>query len=159
MKRSTFLLVLYPVLLCAAVFYFLVAHKTQKTAFFYNQKVFDRFQGKLELESRLNKQAEKSKKMLDSLAVLIQGGRTDLSSVYQENLDYATTTRQQLSETYTADIWKYINGQASNYGDENGYDYIFGASGNGSLMYADTMHDITNEIVRYLNLKYEDKEP
>lgn len=154
MRPVHYLLALCVLLVIGLGCYVVFFNRPEKTAFFYNQKVFDQFDGKVQLEARLKRETEKDKKMLDSLLVLIQGGRTDLSPVYEENRQQSAYNYQQLSDRYTTDIWKYINEEVSNYGDENGYDYIFGASGNGSLMFADSTHDITQEFVQYLNEKY-----
>lgn len=154
MTRNNFLLILYPVLLLTLGAYVLFFQQKEKTAYFYNQKVFDQFKGKLELEAKLKVQTERSKKQLDSLATLIQQGRRDLQAVYSENANHAAQLQQELSTRYTADIWRYINEGVADFGKEKKYKYIFGASGNGSLMYADSVNDVTSDIVKYLNLKY-----
>ena len=63
--------------------------------------------------------------------------------------------QQELSSRYTADIWKRINHYVSDYGKTEGYDFIFGATGDGGLMYANDVNDITDEVILYLNKKYE----
>lgn len=154
MTLNRFLLILYPSLLIILAAYLLFIQK-DRTAFFYNQKVFDQFKGKLELETKLKKQRETDEAKLDSLAKLIQAGRNDLSGLYNENLNRATQTQQELSARYTNDIWKYINDEVAKFGEENGYDYILGATGSGSLMYADSSRDVTNDVIKYINQKYE----
>jgi len=134
--------------------YILFFNRKERTAFFYDQKVFDQFEGKLDLEAKLKSQAEADRKLLDSMASLMQSGRQDLNATYQQNLRQSSQNYQQLSEKYTSDIWKHINGEVANFGREKGYDYIFGASGNGSLMYADSLNDITGDVIKYLNEKY-----
>ena len=137
--------------------YTLFINKGEKTAYFYNQKVFKSFKGTIELEAKLAQQQQQTKKDLDSLAHLIQQGRLELSGQYQKIMEQRSLQDQQLSEQYTNDIWKFINEKANEYGEQEGYDYIFGASGNGSLMYAKHKHDITEDIIEYINKKYESK--
>jgi len=153
MTRNNFSSVLYPILLIGLVTS-LVSCQRDKTAFFYNQKVFDQFKGKLELEEKLKTQAATDKKLLDSLHVLIEQGRKDLTPVYDEAAQKAGAAQQDLNSRYTADVWRYINEGVADFGKEKGYDYIFGASGNGSLMYADTTHDVTADVVSFLNARY-----
>jgi outer membrane protein len=66
--------------------------------------------------------------------------------------------RDQLSEEYSRKseafdkiIWDQINAKINAYGKEQGYDYIFGAKGDGSIMYASDKKDITKEVIAYIN--------
>jgi outer membrane protein len=68
------------------------------------------------------------------------------------------TLRDQLSEEYGRKseafdkiIWEKINQKVNDYGKEQGYDYIFGAKGDGSIMYASDKKDITKEVIAYIN--------
>jgi outer membrane protein len=155
----------YILLLCvvalavASLGIYVFYEKPTKTAFVYNQQVFEGFKGTIELKARLAEQQNDYKKNLDSIALLIQAGRVDLNTVYQERAQEFTYQQQQVTEKYTADIWKRINEEIGNYGKENRFEFIFGASGNGSLMYANDAKDITSEMVAYLNARYDDKAP
>jgi outer membrane protein len=129
----------------------------EKTAYFYNQQVFQSFNGTRELEAKLALQQQQAKKQLDSISYLIQQGRADLSERYQKIAATQSQQYQLLSEQYTNDIWKFINENVKKYGNQEGYDYIFGASGNGSLMYAKDSHNITEDIISFVNEKYDSK--
>jgi outer membrane protein len=126
----------------------------EKTAYFYNQQVFQSFNGTRELEAKLAQQQQQTKKELDSISYLIQHGRLDLSEQYQKIVATRSQQYQLLSEQYTNDTWKFINEKVKEYGDQQRYDYIFGASGNGSLMYAKDSHNITDDIIDFVNKKY-----
>jgi outer membrane protein len=155
MKLPVYIIIgLNVIVLIGLITYVTIFLRPQKTAFFYNQKVFEQFTGKADLQKKLEAVIQKDKAMLDSLTHQIEMGNMNAKLILQEKLEQAEVTRQQLSEQYTGDIWKYINGEVLVYGKEKGYDYIFGASGNGSLMYAGDAHDITQEMVDYLNAKY-----
>ena len=125
-----------------------------KMAYFYNQKVFAQFEGKLHLEDKLAKEREMNKQYLDSLLTLIQAGRKDLTALYEERTESFSMSDAQLTEKYTAEIWKFINEGVQEYGAKNDYDFIFGATGDGSLMYAKEKNDVTNEVVEFINQKY-----
>jgi outer membrane protein len=129
----------------------------EKTAYFYNQQVFQSFNGTRELEAKLAHQQQRAKKELDSISHLIHQGRTDLAEQYQKIAATQSQQYQLLSEQYTNDIWKFINENVKEYGNQEGYDYIFGASGNGSLMYAKDSHNITDDIISFVNEKYDSK--
>ena len=124
----------------------------EKSAFIINQQLFNAFEGKIELENRLKYLEEANKKTLDSLLRLPADGNNMF--LYEEERRKLDLKVQELSAKYTADIWKRINEYVSAYGEEHGYDFIFGASGDGSLMYAREGCDITDEVIGYVNRKY-----
>jgi outer membrane protein len=61
---------------------------------------------------------------------------------------------QRLAEQYSQQIWKQINQYVSDYGKENNFSFIYGASGNGAIMYAQDKYDVTIELTSYINEKY-----
>jgi len=144
-------------LLLAIAAYILVQRTPEKKAYVLNQRVFDEFKGKKELELKLKQVQDSHKGSLDSMVSLIQQqpGNKGLIEQYQGTLKSFELEQQQLSDRYTADIWKRINQYISEYGKEKGYDFIFGATGNGGLMYANDANNITEEIIPYINNKYE----
>jgi outer membrane protein len=127
-----------------------------KKGYVINQEVFEGFQGKKSLEMNLLQVRRKHKYILDSLANNIGNhGPAALIQEYDRTAQELDLKERQLSERYTADLWKQINEYIKAYGDENNYDFIFGASGNGSLMYATESKNITQDIVSYINKRYE----
>ena len=48
-------------------------------------------------------------------------------------------------------IWKEINAKVTEYGKEKGIDFILGAKGDGTIMYANEAKEITKEIIEYIN--------
>jgi outer membrane protein len=130
--------------------------RQEKKGYVLNQRVFDEFTGKKELEEKLSQLSNTHKKHLDSLALVVQtnSGNKNLVDDYNETLRNFELQHQELSQRYTADIWKRINQYLSDYGKENGYAFIFGATGDGSLMYAGESNDITDEVIKHINKSY-----
>ncbi len=129
--------------------------KEKKVAFILNQKVFNEFDGKKELEKKLSKIREANKSVIDSLNNLIQ--HTSNYGVIQmcnSSISDIQFAEQELSEKYTSDLWNTINAGIKEFGEQKEYDFIFGATGNGGLMYAKKGNDITDEVLRYLNKIY-----
>lgn len=157
MKGVYILIATCMVCIVGLILYVCLYANREKTAYFYNQQVFQSFNGTRELEAKLANQQQHAKKQLDSISYLIQQGRADLSGQYQKIAATHSQQYQLLSEQYTNDIWKFINDKVKEYGNQEGYDYIFGASGNGSLMYAKDSHNITDDIVDFVNKKYESR--
>jgi len=154
-QLGVLLLVLNLSILCVIGYYALSMQK-EKIGYVVNQRLFNEFKGKKELEDRLNLTKALNGKVTDSLSRLIQQtSNFNVIKFYQEKIDEMKFAEQQLSEQYTSDIWKNINELVTKFGEKNGYDYILGAAGNGSLMFAHKENDITSELIKFVNLKYE----
>jgi outer membrane protein len=54
-------------------------------------------------------------------------------------------------------IWTQLNQYITEYGKTKDYEYILGANGSGSLMYADSTLNITEEVTAFANKKYSGK--
>jgi outer membrane protein len=136
--------------------YLIMGNKSGKKAYVLNQKVFDEFAGKKELEQKLLAMKSAHKAVLDSMVTMIQKKSNDQAMVaqYQQMLQQYQQEDQDVSARYTSDIWKRINEYISTYGKEHGYDFIFGATGDGNLMYANDANDITDEVITYINARY-----
>lgn len=155
MKKNLFVFVnLFLVILLAG--YVFLNKSQQKNGYILNQKLFEGFTGKIELEKKLSLVRSDNKRKMDSLTSLIQSKPNDAALVqfYSETMSNYEITEKQMSDKYTADIWKRLNQYISEFGKEEGYDYIFGASGDGNLMYAKDSHDVTEDAVKYVNARY-----
>jgi outer membrane protein len=150
---KTYLLVINLLLVVGIAAY--VAVTREKKAYILNQQVFNEFKGKQELEKQLSALQKTHKTWLDSVSSRILNGDNVQLKVYQENAANFQLEENELSEKYTADIWQKINQYIATFGKEKGYDFIFGASGNGSLMYASDANNITEEVIIYVNSRYE----
>jgi outer membrane protein len=169
--RATFIIPL--VLVCAvgasAVLFFY--KRMPKTAFVNTNQLYDGFELKKELEKKYNLTENARKAILDSLhnnlQLLSNQTRNSKSanrklieqySSSEENF-YAVRTRfedenELLRDKYTEEIWNRINLYVKEYGERNGYTYIYGANGEGNLMYASNAEDITEEVKEYINKRY-----
>jgi outer membrane protein len=129
--------------------------KNRKSGFIVNQKVFNEFLGKKELEKKLTVLRARDRVTLDSLVGLLEStSNTSLLKFYQDRIDNMAISERQLSDQYTSDIWKVINESVNEFGEREGYDLIFGAVGSGSLMYANKSQDITDEVIQFVNERY-----
>jgi outer membrane protein len=154
-NRVGVILLIINSLVLAGIGYYASRVKNKKTAFIINQRVFSEFSGKKELEKKLNDLRAKNNISVDSLSFLIQRSSNPVDvRTYQAGIDEIKLMEQQLSEKYTADIWKTINQLVSEFGKQNGYDFVLGAAGNGSLMYANEANDVTDQVILFVNKKY-----
>lgn len=151
--------------------YLLYSGDKAKTAFVKNSDLYNEFDLKKELETKLATVKNHRKVILDSLVTQLKMASTELqfSKVQDEKeikkfeiQKQAYMAKQQefeedtdrLAEQYSAQIWKQINQYVTDFGKEQGYTYIYGASGDGALMYAKEDLDLTKELIVYINLKY-----
>lgn len=58
---------------------------------------------------------------------------------------------QKRSQACQDKIWKHINSRLEKFGKTRGYRFILGATGDGSIMYADQTEDVTKEALIFVN--------
>lgn len=66
---------------------------------------------------------------------------------------------KNLTMQFEEKIWKAINEYTASYGSKQGYDFIYGANGDGALMYADQGHDVTEDLIHDMNEEFVNPEP
>ena len=64
---------------------------------------------------------------------------------------------QRASNEYYTKIMSRINQYVEEFGKEKRYAIIFGANGQGNIMYAEDSKDITKEVLEYVNSRYNGK--
>lgn len=151
--------------------YLLYSGDNVKTGFIKNTDVYNAFDLKKELEIKLTQVKNQRKAILDSLVMELKMISTDLQygkskeereikKFEYKKEEYLTKQSEfeedteRLAEQYTQQIWKQINQYVTDFGKEQDYAFIHGASGDGSLMYAKDNFDLTEEMIIYVNLKY-----
>jgi outer membrane protein len=147
---------LLTVLLLAGLVYLYA--KQERKAYVLNQRIFDEFQGKKELETRLVALRQSHRQQLDSIVGLIKAAKNseELYTTYQQMSESYQLQYEQTSEKYTSEIWSRINRYVTDYGARNNYQVIFGAAGDGGLMYADKKMDITDDVIKFINERYKE---
>ena len=130
-----------------------------KTAYVNSEELFNGFQGKKELEVKLEGKKHEYREYLDSLKNQAFGDTTlnkgKLIEMYYQTQTELSQRERQLSIDYTSKIWMRLNEYIEQYGRQNNYDFILGTSGSGNVMYAKEEKDITEFILKYANEQYE----
>ena len=62
--------------------------------------------------------------------------------------------QEQLTADYNNQIVSQINQYVKEFGKENAYDVIIGSNGDGTVMYGKEEMDITDEVLNFINQKY-----
>ena len=166
------LIILLAVLIAGSwIFFGFYSYSRPKTGWIDLNTVFNEFIYKKELETKLNNVRLARKSKQDSLELELKILSQDLDkkkSVSEEEKKLFFNKRESfllfkqqieednaaLSSQYDQQILKQLNQYVQDFGKSQGYSYIFGAEGNGSLMYADDSENITKKVSEYINNRY-----
>ncbi len=145
--------------------------KQKKVAYINNAVLFESFQGTKEFKLKLKKEDNRRQTIIDSLQLELVNLNNQIQTnpkneklieLYKNKGMYSQQLinefeylHEKNNQEYTEQIWTQINDYVVAYGKEKNWDYIYGASGNGSLMYGSEEENITNEVIAYINEKYE----
>jgi len=139
----------------------------EEIAYFDYNKAYNECDMKVTLEKDLEKLVSLRKSELDSLQLelslmsnSIKSGNsqaTQMDSFQELKQRYLMLSgkyeeeNMRLKEEYFSQIRSHINKKAKEYGESNGYDYLFAATGDGSLMYAEQTKEVTSDFLKFLN--------
>lgn len=141
-------------------------------AFIDIEEIVNAFDYKKELEEDLNTKETNFYAQLDSLetqvrilyaAIKDENSKKEIAE-YQQMAEQYNYRKEKIDESLAAtaqkmnnQMYERINQYVKDYGDENGYNYIFGAQSGGNIMYSKETNDITEEVIKYINTRYQGK--
>jgi outer membrane protein len=102
------------------------------------------------LENQFNVETDKSKKQI------IQNDYNVLFATAQELASVYSDSNNSLKEQMNIQIYGRINEYVNEFGKQNNYEMIFGANGTGNVMYGSSTKNITEEVIIFINKKYEE---
>lgn len=168
-KISWVLLVLCIAITFSSLIY--ISNQSTHTAYVDLEIVFSEFKGKKEMEVGFMNSNNLQKAILDSMAIEINEINNQMSKENEAQAVFANLKKKQknyiqkvneFSEIanfqeaqITEKIWSQINQYIYEYGEENGFDFIYGLHQAGNLMYAKQNKNITKEVVEHINKRYE----
>lgn len=159
--------------------FFLTAFSCQnervKIGYIENFELYSEFDLTNELDEDLQNYSESRKNEIDSLGFSLEQMAANFESMNEiPAQDYAKFNHlrntyafkqksfeedlYELSSEYDTQIWDRLNLFISEYAKENEYDFILGATGDGSLMYAKDTTNLTQQLIAYSNSKYQNGE-
>lgn len=133
------------------------------------KKVFDGFELKKELQRKYHAEMGDRKRTLDSLGFEVQRlgieleGKNDNAKLevylmkrrnYMEMLKLYEEKDARANAEYDSQIFVQLNQYIQEYGDQNGFDLVFGSAGNGSIMHGNIQWDVTNDVIKFINKRY-----
>ena len=168
-------LILFLLVAATSIGLFAFYNKKEKTAYVDISKLYNDFQLKKELETKLIKVQQARKNMLDSLRLQLEflsgninSDRTITGDAKQKQVQEFESRKMhyyQMEKSFSEDNEKFsseykeqiliqFNPYVNNYGKENGYEFIYGTDGTGAVMYASESKNITDKVVKYVDEQY-----
>ena len=162
------IMILANVILAAGIVFSIFYKRDEKKIVYVEiGKLYKEFKLTKELESQYKNVANARKLFLDSLEIRIRSIMDDNSREKEINemKNQYVLKKQQFDEDNNAmntqlngQIMNQLNQYMTDYGQENGFDFIFGAEGSGAIMYADEKsYNLTEPVLAFINSKYEGK--
>ena len=133
--------------------------------------LFNDFAFKKELEMKLKKVKDERQSVIDSLEFGLKFLSKQIQAENQKDKDKITTFQikreeyiqkkkqfeednEVVAKQYDAQIISQMNQYVKDFGNKNGYKYIFGADGSGFLLHSLDAENITKELKGYINNRY-----
>lgn len=153
-----------------------ISCQQNKIAFVDNTKLLNEYQEKKDIENKLKEQISKYEKKRDSISMAFQAEAKAFdaearnlaqnvaqkrynelmqkSQILQQHLQQEEQKIQLESQTQMDSLLTKVKKFIKEYGKEKGYTFILGANEGGSILYGEEKKDITEDIVKSLNEKY-----
>lgn len=146
-----------------ACVYWLESRRFKKIAVVDAVKLFDRFNMKKELEANEKAKLQAISKQVDSIANQLELARASRNEDEVKKMTYGYNYMKtnlenefrQGNRDINEQVWKRLNPVVEEYGKMKGLHVIIGANGMGSVLYNDEYLDLTEDIIKYVNNKYE----
>ncbi len=144
-------------------------NQKEKNVYLNTAEVFEAFSLQKELRTKLENVQSTRQAILDSMQLRLTAMTSSsdfdrqnpgedffsLREVYRIKQKQFEEDNLRQSREYDRQIWNQLNQYIKDYGKEHNYTMIFGANGQGNLMYASEARDVTNDLISYINKKYE----
>jgi len=165
MKEGRILFISF--LMCIAsgsVFYWMAERQHKKIAVVDAVKLFDQFNMKKEMEAREKTKLELLNKRVDSITTELQLAKASQNEDAIKRLSYTynyikgsmENEFKQSNRDINEQVWKRLNPALDEYGRKHNLHLIIGANGMGSVLYNDEYYDLTSELIKFVNKKYEE---
>jgi outer membrane protein len=163
-KNKLSLLVVINVVLIGiliAFFAFTILESNKKIVYVDNSKLFDGFNMTKEMKRVGEKEFNVRKMGLDSLYSKLQsqtisdGNKKMLMQQFIQGKEELEQFNQNFASQESSKIWARIHGYATEFSQENKYQLVIGSQNKQAILFADESIDVTNELITYINKKYE----
>ena len=149
------------IVLLAIFLLYNVFNTSKKIVYVDSVKLFDSFSMTKEVKRIGDKEFNTRKAIVDTLYSKLQSStisesqKKELMPQFVQQKEYLEQFNQTFAVNEVPKIWSRINGYAKEYGKENNYQLILSSGNQQSVLFADEKIDITNNLLVYINKKYE----
>jgi outer membrane protein len=150
---------LVSVLAVFLLFYFFKSNK--EIVYVDNVKLFDGFIMTKEMKRAGEKEFNSRKSVLDNLYSDLQSPAISASEKKQlmqqfiQGKEELEQFNQVFGSEQTAKIWSRIKSYTAKFSKDKNYQLVIGSDNKQTVLFADDKIDVTNELLTYLNKKYE----
>ena len=164
MSAKGILLACFCMCLIASVTTFILLKKGhQEVCVVDTIKLFDAFDMKKELEARDRKKLQEMGHKVDSIDNLLKTALVVKNEPEILRLGIvAKSVKAELDAFYTQSnhdineqVWKRLNPYLTEFGKKMNVHIIIGANGMGTVLYNEASYDVTDEVIKFVNRKYE----
>ena len=126
-----------------------------------NIKLFDEFKMTKEMKSIGNKEYASKKKYLDSLYLKLQEQDLDKNTKEVLMKEFVSKREEldQFNQSFAIQesdkIWKRINSYVKEFAKEKEYKIVLGSENSREVLYTSETIDVTNELLLFINKRYE----
>lgn len=147
------------VLFIAVMFLFFYS-KTASVVYVNNKKLFDDFRMTKEIKLSGEKLVQEKQKELQLVYEKLQAVKNPNEKALLANeFEKKRSDLEMFNQTYGAEqtekIWERINSYSVEFSKSKNYKLIIGSESNRSLIYGDESLDVTNDLLKFINKKYE----
>jgi Skp family chaperone for outer membrane proteins len=150
-----------------------LSSKEPKPVYIEMGKVYEEFQLAKELTKELETILKSKKTYIDSLYENLRRGTQELKFKEKKNIEDIKSLakleeefyykkqqfekeNQAMSTDVNTKVWNQLNQYIKDYGELKKLTILFGANGQGNIMYGNAKYDVTKEVVEYVNGRYND---
>jgi outer membrane protein len=141
--------------------FFYFSKLDKKIVYVDNNKIFEGFVMTKEMKRVGEKEFNSRKLVLDNLYTNLQSPSISASEkkVLMQQFVQGKEELEQFNETFAAEqtdkIWSRIKSYTSEFSKDKNYQLVIGSDNKQTVLFADEKIDVTNDLLIYLNKKYE----
>ena len=161
-KDKKHILLIFNTIISSIAFLVIILHlffSKNEIVYVDNMKLFDGFNMSKEMKKVGERQFNAQKLKIDSLYFKIQNSNADQQKVLMKEYVVLKQNFEQNNQQFAFEesqkIWKRLNSYINDFSSEKKYKLIIGSEKKGDVLYGDEKLDITNEIINFVNSKYE----
>lgn len=159
-KAISLLIGLITIIFLTGLFFFMKFNYQQKFAIIDKERLFSEFKMTKEISNQINVSNNKLKVKYEGLVQTYNSAKNEYERIdLRQQLEATQNEIENLNGSYrvqqTELIWKRIQSYSESYSEAENYTFIFGFENNGDVIGFKKENDITENLLQYLNKRYE----